>query len=308
MTAADPSLARDAAPAPAKSASWRDYLELTKPRLSLMSVITALVGYVVAVPYTYRDWSRTALVALGTALCAGGVAALNQWMEIETDALMKRTADRPLPTGRVLPGSAFVLGWGLSVAGLIVLFQWVNGQSAFLALATLVAYLALYTPAKKHSRWNTEIGAISGALPPLIGWAAAGRTNPGLGWTLFAILYTWQMPHFFSLAWTYRADYRAAGLKMLSVTDPGGDRLTRRTFIWTVLLAVSGAMPTLLGFCSWYYFAGAALLGLWILGSAFRFLDPARRETEARRLFHLSLAYLPLLLGLLMADRIWFRL
>ena len=292
----------------ARPASWRDYLELTKPRLSLMSVITGLVGYVVAVPYTYRDWSRTALVALGTALCAGGVAALNQWMEIDTDGMMKRTADRPLPTGRVLPGSAFVLGWGLSVAGLIVLFVWVNGQSAFLALATLVAYLAIYTPAKKYSRWNTEIGAISGALPPLIGWAAAGRTNPGLGWTLFAILYTWQMPHFFSLAWTYRVDYRAAGMKMLSVTDPSGNRITRRTFIWTVLLSVAGVFPTLLGYCTWYYFTGAALLGLWILRSAFIFLDPARRETEARRLFHLSLAYLPLLLGLLMADRMWFKL
>jgi heme o synthase len=300
--------ASQATSGPGTGATWRDYLELTKPRLSLMSVITAMVGYLAAVPYTYRDWSRTGLLVLGTALCAAGVAALNQWMEIDTDALMKRTAGRPLPTGHVKPGSAFVLGWALCVAGLVILFTRVNGMSAFLALATIIAYLSIYTPAKRRSRWNTEIGAISGALPPMIGWAAAGRTNPGLGWALFAILYTWQMPHFFSLAWTYRADYRAAGMMMLSVTDPTGDRLARRTFIWSVLLTAAGALPTLLGYCSWYYFAFAAALGLWILRSAFIFLHPDRREVEARKLFRLTLAYLPLLLGLLVADRMIFQL
>lgn len=289
-------------------ASWRHYLELTKPRLSLMSVITAMLGYLAAVPYSYLDWARTGWVVLGTALCAGGVAALNQWMEIDTDALMERTATRPLPTGAVQPGSAFVLGWGLCIAGLAVLFKLVNGLSAFLALATIVAYLALYTPAKRWSRWNTEIGAISGALPPLIGWAAAGRSNPGLGWTLFAVLYTWQMPHFFALAWTYRKDYAAAHMPMLSVTDPSGHKVAARSFVWCVLLVVAGAMPTLLGHCSWYYFFAAAGLGLWILRAAFQFLDPARREVAARRLFLRTLAYLPLLLGLLVADRMIFRL
>lgn len=290
----------------APRAAWRDYLELTKPRLSALSVTTALVGYLAAVPYW--DLGRTLWLAAGTALCAGGVAALNMWMETDTDALMQRTADRPLPAGRVPPGSAFVLGWLLCIAGLGVLFRQVNGLSAFLALATIIAYLALYTPAKRWSRWNTEIGAISGALPPLIGWAAAGRTNPALGWTLFAILFAWQMPHFFSLAWTYRKDYAAAHMPMLSVTDPSGRRLGRRTFVWTVLLVAASAMPTLLGYCSWYYFAAALALGAWILRSAFVFLDPARREKEARRLFFISIAYLPLLLGLLVADRLIFRL
>lgn len=287
-------------------ASWRDYLELTKPRLSALSVTTALVGYLAAVPYWELD--RTLWLVAGTALCAGGVAALNMWMESDTDALMRRTAHRPIPTGRVQPGSAFVLGWLLCITGLAMLFRQVNGLSAFLALATIIAYLALYTPAKRWSRWNTEIGAISGALPPMIGWAAAGRTSPELGWTLFAILFAWQMPHFFSLAWTYRQDYAAAHLQMLSVTDPSGRRLVRRTFIWTVLLLAASAMPTLLGYCSWYYFAGALALGAWILRSAFVFLDPARREKEARRLFFISIAYLPLLLGLLVADRLYFRL
>lgn len=305
MTQAENQSAPDLA-APAVRATWRHYFELTKPRLSFMSVITAMVGYLAALPYW--DWVRTICLMAGTALCAGGVAALNQWMESELDAKMKRTADRPIPTGAVQPGSAFIVGWLMCIAGLALLFRQVNGMSAFLALATVVAYLAIYTPAKRWSRWNTEIGAISGALPPMIGWAAAGRSNDPLGWTLFAILYTWQMPHFFALCWTYRKDYAAVGMKMISVTDPSGRKVSRRTFIWTVLLVASSALPTLLGYCSWYYFAFATALGLWIMRSAFFFLDPARRETEARRLFLISIAYLPLLLTLLVADRMYFKL
>ena len=287
-------------------ATWRHDLELTKPRLSFMSVITAMVGYLAALPYW--DWARTAYLMIGTALCAGGVASLNQWMESELDARMERTADRPIPAGFVQPGSAFILGWLMCIAGLAVLFRQVNGMSAFLALGTIVAYLAIYTPAKRWSRWNTEIGAISGALPPMIGWAAAGRSNDPLGWALFAILYTWQMPHFFALAWTYRKDYAAAGMKMVSTTDPDGFRTARRAFIWCVLLVAASVLPTLLGYCSWYYFGFAAALGLWILKSAVSFLNPAKRETEARRLFFISIAYLPLLLGLLVADRYIFKL
>lgn len=291
-------------PAPA-GGTWRHYLELTKPRLSLLSVVTAMVGYLAAVPNW--EWQRTLFVAIGTALCACGVAALNQWMETDTDAKMHRTAGRPLPAGHVQPGSAFVMGWLMCAAGLAVLFKLVNGMSAFIALATIVAYLAIYTPAKRWSRWSTELGAISGALPPMIGWAAAGRSNPELGWALFAILYTWQMPHFFALAWTYRHDYAAAGMPMISVVDPSGHKVAMRTFVWTALMTVVGASPTLLGYCSWYYFVFAVALGLWMLGAAFKFLNPANREVAARRLFHYSLVYLPLLLGLLVADRIWFK-
>ena len=308
MTRAEPTSPPAPATAAPARATWRHYLELTKPRLSFLSVTTAMVGYLAAVPYTIWDWQRTLIVVVGTAFCAGGVAALNMWMETDTDALMKRTAGRPLPAGLVQPGSAFVLGWVLVVAGLALLFKLVNGMSAFLALATVVAYLAIYTPAKRWSRWNTELGAISGALPPMIGWAAAGRSNPELGWALFAILFTWQMPHFFSLAWTYRHDYAAAGMKMVSVLDPSGVTVARRAFIWTVLLVAAGGLPTLLGYCSWYYFAIATLLGLWILRSSIRFLNPAHRDTEARKLFYISLAYLPLLLGALVTDRFLFKL
>ena len=293
---------------PAAPATWRHYLELTKPRLSALSVITAMLGYLAAVPYSFFDWRRMLLLVLGTACCAGGVAALNMWMESDTDAKMKRTAGRPIPMGIIAPGSAFVVGWILNVVGLAVLFKLVNGYSAFLGLATIVAYLAIYTPAKRWSRWNTELGAISGALPPLIGWAAAGRSNPGVGWSMFAIMFAWQMPHFFAIAWTYRKDYAAAGMPMLSVVDPSGATLARWTFIWTTVLVAASVFPTLRGYCSWYYGAAALLLGLWFLRSAFHFLNPAKRETEARKLFFISIAYLPLLLGLLVADRMIFRL
>jgi protoheme IX farnesyltransferase len=287
-------------------AGWRDYFELTKPRLSLLSVITALVGYLIALPYW--NWGRTICLVIGTALCAGGVAALNQYMERDTDALMRRTADRPIPTGAVAPGSAFVIGWLMNVAGLALLFFQVNGESSFLALATIIAYLALYTPAKRWSRWSTEIGAVSGALPPLIGWAAAGRADGTLGWILFAILFTWQMPHFFALAWTYRDDYAAAKMPMISVIDPSGNKVARRTFVWTALLVGASVMPAALRFCSVFYLAIALALGAWFMRGAFNFLNPARREAEARRLFLISIAYLPILMAALVADRLWFRL
>jgi protoheme IX farnesyltransferase len=288
------------------AANWRDYLELTKPRLSLLSVITALVGYLAALPYW--DWWRTTCLVLGTGLCAGGVAAINQYMERDTDALMRRTADRPIPTGVVAPGSAFVLGWLMNIGGLALLFLQVNGESAFLGLATIIAYLAIYTPAKRWSRWSTEIGAVSGALPPLLGWAGAGRADQTLGWVLFAILFTWQMPHFFALAWTYRDDYAAAKMPMVTVIDPSGRKVSRRTFIWTTLLLAASLLPTLLGYCSVFYGAIALALGVWFLRSAFVFLDPARREAEARHLFLISIAYLPILVTALVADRLWFRL
>ncbi|MEO6568484.1 MAG: protoheme IX farnesyltransferase, partial [Opitutaceae bacterium] len=172
-------------------ARFSDYLELTKPRLSLLSVLTALVGYAAARPAL--DIPRLVMVALGTSLAAGGVAALNQWLESETDARMKRTADRPIPTGKVTTGSAFVLGWLMCITSLFLLFARVNYLSAFFTLLTIVSYLGWYTPAKKTSRWSTEIGAIAGAFPPLIGWAAAEGRISALGWILFGILFFWQI-------------------------------------------------------------------------------------------------------------------
>ena len=185
--------------APASPAKFRDYLELTKPRLSLLSVITALVGYMAAKPPS--DPIKLLLVVLGTCLAAGGVAALNQWLEHETDAQMKRTAMRPIPAGKVATGSAFVLGSLMCIAALFLLFSKVQPLAALFTLLTIVSYVGWYTPAKKWSTWSTEIGAIAGAFPPLIGWAAGEGKVTTLGWILFAVLYFWQIPHFMAIAW-----------------------------------------------------------------------------------------------------------
>ncbi len=293
--------------APAPAATFRDLLELTKPRLSFLSVLTTLVGYAAAKPGWHgREF---AFLCVGTCACAGGVAAINQWMEADTDARMARTADRPLPSGRLAPGNAFVLGWGLCAFGLGCLFGQVNGLAAGFALATIVSYLALYTPAKRGSHWATEIGAVAGAFPPLIGWAAAegGRVHVGvLGWILFGILLTWQIPHFMAVAWTYRHDYARVNFPMLTTRDPDGGRVARWSLINTVVVVALCLLPSLLGLATWGYAAVTALLGAWFLARAIAFLRPVTRDAMAKKLFLCSIAWLPLQLGALVIDRIYF--
>ena len=304
----------------APRAGFADYLELTKPRLSFLSVLTAMVGYLAvrpglsgvegpalsAVDGPARNGWTLLYVSLGTAMAAGGVAALNQWLEADTDALMSRTRARPIPSGRVTTGSAFVLGWSLCAAGLALLFAKVNGLSASFALATMACYLALYTPAKRWSRWATEIGALAGALPPLIGWAAAEGRVSTLGWILFGVLFFWQIPHFMAIAWTYRRDYAAVNFPMLSARDTGGGRVAAWSLANTALLVVVTLLPVRLGYCGAAYGAVAAGLGAWFLWRAVAFLRPAGRELAARRLFLASICYLPLLLAALVLDRLVF--
>lgn len=282
-------------------ARFGDYLELTKPRLSFLSVVTALVGYLAArAPW---ETGRFVFAMVGTSLCAAGVAALNQWMESDTDARMRRTADRPIPAGRVATGSAFVLGWMLCAIGLALLFSRVNGLSALFALLTIVCYLALYTPAKRFSRWSTEIGAVAGAFPPLIGWTAAEGEVTRLGWVLFGILLFWQIPHFMAISWTYRHDYATVRFPMLPVRDASGSKVARWSFINTVLVVACAALPSLLGLTSMVYAAFTGVLGAWFVYRAVEFLRPADRDGAARKLFFASIAWLPLQLGALVADR-----
>lgn len=290
----------DAAP----PARFHDYFELTKPRLSFLSVMTALVGYGAARPewYPLEFFS----MVIGTSLCAGGVAALNQWMERDTDARMVRTAARPIPSGKVATGSAFVLGWGLSMAGLGLLFANVNGVAALFALLTIITYLAFYTPAKRWSRWSTEIGAVAGAFPPLIGWAAAERGIGVLGWILFGVLLFWQIPHFMAVAWTYRRDYASVQFPMLPVRDHEGGRVARWSLINTVVLVAVSALPSFLALTSIYYLAVTAVLGAWFTLRAIAFMRPAGRDASARELFFVSIVWLPLQLGALVADRFLF--
>ena len=285
----------------APPAKFRDYLELTKPRLSLLSVLTALVGYLAARP-PHDPW-KLVFVVVGTSLAAGGVAALNQWLEHETDARMKRTADRPIPTGKVPTGSAFVLGWLMCIAALFLLFAKVHPLAALFTLLTIVSYLGWYTPAKKWSVWSTEIGAIAGAFPPLIGWAAGEGRVSALGWILFGVLFFWQIPHFMAVAWIYRRDYAAVHFPMLPVRDEAGGRVAAWAFVNTLALVAVSLLPVALGLTSKWYGAAAAAGGAWFLWRAANFLRADGRDLAARKLFLASITYLPLVLGALVIDR-----
>lgn len=289
--------------APAPTAKFRDYLELTKPRLSLLSVLTTMVGYAATQP----AWNpaRFTYILIGTSLAAGGVAALNQLFESDTDAKMKRTADRPIPAGKVATGSAFVLGALMCIASIFLLFAKVNLPACLYTLLTIFAYLGWYTPAKRSSIWSTEIGAIAGALPPLIGWAAGEGKVTTLGWILFAILYFWQIPHFMAIAWTYRRDYAAVDFPMLPVRDEAGGKVAWWSFINTVLLAAASLAPSYFGFTGRLYQIVTIVLGVGFVWFAVQFLRREGRDRAARRLFFYSIFWLPLQLGLLVVDRLW---
>ena len=290
------------APTPAR-AKFSDYLELTKPRLSLLSVLTTLVGWFAARPAVPGGW-KLLFLAAGTSLAAGGVAALNQWLEADTDARMKRTEDRPIPSGKIAPGSAFVLGTLMCIAALCLLFAKVHPLAALFALLTIISYLGCYTPAKKFSRWSTEIGAVAGAFPPLIGWAAGEGHVSALGWILFAILFFWQIPHFMAIAWTHRADYTGVSFPMLPVRDTSGAWVAAWSLVNTVALVVVSVLPRLLGLAGNFYFCAALGCGTWFLWRAILFLRADGRDFAARQLFLTSIAYLPLVLGALVADRV----
>ena len=281
-----------------------DYLELTKPRLSLLSVFTVLVAYVAARPAP--EALRTALLIVGTVLAAGGVAALNQWMEVDVDGQMKRTSDRPIPAGKVPDGSAFVLGMLMCIAALFLLFAKVNPLSALFTLATIVSYLCWYTPAKRWSKWSTEIGALAGAFPPLIGWAAGEGRITTLGWILFGMLFFWQIPHFMAVAWIYRKDYSLVNFPMLPVRDESGVWVSSWSLICTVALVVVSLLPIYYHLTSWVY-GGAAILGaIFFLWRAAGFLRADGRDLAARKLFLASISYLPLLLIVMVVDRLLF--
>jgi heme o synthase len=289
---------------PTARARFADYLELTKPRLSLLSVLTTVVGYFAARP-PFDAW-KFILLVVGTSLAAAGVAALNQWLEHETDARMKRTATRPIPAGKVPTGSAFVLGVLMCIASLFLLFAKVDRWAAFFTLLTIFSYLGWYTPAKRRSRWSTEIGAIAGAFPPLIGWAAGEGRVTALGWILFAILVFWQIPHFMAIAWTYRRDYSAVDFPMLPVRDEAGGKVALWSLINTIALFVATVLPFFLGLTTWLYTSVAIVCGAWFLWCAIVFLRPAGRDVAARKLFLCSIAYLPLVLCALVVDRLMF--
>lgn len=276
--------------------------DLFKARLTFLVVLTTLVGFYVGSrgPINYLLMVHA---VLGTAMVAAGAAALNQLLEREHDAKMKRTASRPIPSGEMTPDTALVIGAACSAAGLIYLALAVNLITAVLGALTLCSYLFVYTPLKRVTSLNTAIGAIPGALPPLMGWTAARGEISGEGWSLFAILFFWQLPHFLAIAWIYREEYGRAGYAMLPVLDQTGERTGRQALSHTLGLLPISLCPFVFKLVGLLYLGGALILGIAFLYCAFQFsreLSVAR----ARALFYASILYLPLLLGLMVLDKI----
>jgi len=283
--------------------SWAAvFAELVKARLTALVLLTTFVGYYLGERGAV-DYLRMFHVLFGTALVAAGAAALNQWLERDYDAKMRRTASRPLPSGRMQPATVAIFGGACSVTGLIYLAALVNPLTSVVGAVTSVSYLFLYTPLKRVTWVNTLVGAIPGALPPLMGWTAARNELSGEGWALFAILAFWQLPHFFAIAWMYRDDYARAGFKMLPLVDADGQRTGQQAVSHTLALLVVSVFPFLFNMAGPVYLAGALILGTAYLWCAIRF---ARQLTlvRARQLFLASIIYLPLLLVLMVLDKI----
>jgi heme o synthase len=274
--------------------------ELTKPRIAFMLVLTAAAGFYLGTPRRF-DPVLFFNAMLGICLLAFGVATLNQFIERRLDALMTRTASRPLPTRRVTPNEALFFGIGLCVLAELYLFVAVNGLTAFLGLTVIVGYVLMYTPLKTRTSASTAIGAIPGAMPPLMGWTAASGEFTLGAWALFVILFLWQFPHFLAIAWMYREEYAKAGIRMLPVVEPEGRITARQIVLFSFMLLAAGLAPFFLGFAGVYYLGGALLLGGWFF---FESVMAARSKTpeRARRLLLVSVTYLPLLFALMAID------
>ena len=279
-----------------------DLAELVKARLTLLVLLTTAVGFYLGSesPIDYRALFHT---VFGTAAAAAGAAALNQWWERRADALMNRTKSRPLPAGRMSPVRALALGAALSFFGVVYLAIVCNGLSAALTAITIVIYIFAYTPLKRTSTANTAVGAIPGAIPSMIGWAAA-RGDIGVGaWSLFVIVFLWQMPHFFAIAWMCREDYARAGFRMISNDDCSGQRSASQSVFFCILLLVLAGLPAFVGMVSYTYQAIELLLGGLFVAVAMRFLR-LRTQSAARLLFITSIVYLPLLLAALVLTKL----
>jgi protoheme IX farnesyltransferase len=288
-------------PAPGRG-TLADFVSLTKPRLNLLVVATSAAGYYLGAPGVPEPGPMLQAVA-GTALVAAGAAVLNQVVERDTDALMRRTRGRALPDGRVLPGDARLFGIALSVGGLALLAAGRHLTAAGLALVTLILYLAIYTPLKRRTSLATLVGAVPGALPPLIGWSASHGSITLGGAALFAIVFLWQIPHFMAIAWMYRDDYAKAGFPMLPVIDPGGRRAGRQAVVYAAALVPVSAVPALVGVSGMAYLIVAMALGIGLLYLAADFAA-TRTDRSARRLFFGSITYLPILWIAMIADRL----
>jgi protoheme IX farnesyltransferase len=291
-----------AAPLPLASRRGADFLALTKPRLNFLVVVTAAVGYYLGAS-SNLEMAKLVEAVLGVALVAGGAAGLNQIYERETDSLMWRTQRRPLAAGRITTAEAMTFSLALSALGLVIVFTTSNPLAAFLTLLTLISYNVIYTPMKRRSQLATLVGAVPGALPPMIGWVAAHGALTSEGWALFAIVFVWQIPHFMAIAWLYRDDFGRAGFPMLAVTEPDGGSTGRQAVLFSLALIPVSLAPYFLRMSGAVYAAGALLGGCALLVLAVSFAMKRTNE-RARLLFLGSITYLPLLWAMLIADRL----
>jgi len=282
-------------------ATLRDLVTLAKPEVTALVLAATAIGYTLGSGASV-DGAGLLTALVGTGLVSAGTAALNMYVEREADRRMHRTASRPLASGRMSPTTALVYGVVLSLAGGALLWLRANPLSSVIALATLASYLLLYTPLKTRTHLCTVVGAVPGAAPPLIGWAAARGSLGAEAWALYAILFLWQFPHFLAIAWMYRQDYARAGMRMLPPADGAGDRTFRQILLFSALLVPASVLPSFLGIAGDLYLWGAVVLGLSFLLSC---LWAFRRRTgwHARVILHASVIYLPLLYALLALDR-----
>lgn len=276
---------------------WKDYLELTKPRLSTMAIISVIVGFVCG-DSNIIQWSFLAVV-IGSALSAGGAAAINQWIEKDIDAKMERTQDRPLPSKRLKAHEAFYFGLFLSIAGCLILGLGANWASAGVSALCILTYVCVYTPLKTKSPLATEVGAFPGALPPLIGWVGATQSFNGWGMYLFLVLLTWQMPHFMAIAWSYQKDYFKGGIQLTSHTDPTGKKTAFKAVFWSALLFL---LPT------YGYFTSLLTPTAWVIHTiicshllieSLKFMRSDKKKQSSKKLFFASIAFLPIYLLLI---------
>ncbi len=280
----------------------RDYIELTKPRLSALVLFTTAVGFWLGMR-SAQSWMLFLPALIGTSLVVGGANALNEWRERDVDALMQRTKQRPLPSGRLTPDAAFRCGAALSVGGLLLLGCAVNTLSALLAAVSWTSYVLVYTPMKRWTPLCTLVGAIPGALPPVIGWAAARNTLGVEAWALFAILFVWQLPHFLALAVMYREDYARAGFRILPLIESGRAATARQIILYGVTLLPASLFPALIGLTGMWSAYGALLISIAFFVVAAH-AAWARSSHSAAQLFRASVLYLPMLLILLVIDRV----
>lgn len=278
------------------------YLTLTKPDVSLLVLMTTAAGYYMGARGPV-DWLRLAHTVFGTMLIAAGTAALNHYIERESDRFMRRTASRPLPSGVLQPAEALLFGTGLSIAGAADLWISSGWLASVLGVITCLSYLLAYTPLKKRTVWATFVGAFPGAVPPMIGWAAASGSLDRGAWALFGILFLWQFPHFHAIAWMYREDYSRAGILMLPVVDQDGSRTFRQIILTAIGLIGISLLPSMLGLTGVLYFFGALVVSTGLLQVCL-WAASSKSNVRAKWLMHATVLHIPLLLGLMMYDKV----